>query len=573
MLCTTYRPPNSCNIYWELLQESVAIAKSGTIPYIVITGDLNADPETLAGQKLHQFLEANHLVAHVREPTRVTEMNSAILDQFISNIPCFIKKVVVESPVSTNDHCTIGLKLLFRTKKKSAYSRLIWDFKNTNWDSFRAALQEANLDSYLNSDNVDTCCEQLTNAILQVAKDIIPNKTVVIRPDDKPWFTENLRRLRRVKERNHSKAKKCNTPQNWELYRTSRNTYINELNSAKDEFEKTKYVTLAEEGQRNSKKWWHILKAVLGQTNDASFPPLHIDGEIVTEDKDKAAAFNKFFSSAAQLEDSHAVIEDYLQGTEATLDYITVTEQDVFDQLSSLDINKAYGPDGLSPRLFKEGRDLIAPVLCKLFNLSLNNGVVPKIWKRANVLPIFKKGEKERLNNYRPVSLLNCGAKVFEKVVFKYVFNHFKDNFLISTHQSGFLPGRSTITQLTELYHAFCKAVSEGKEIRVVFLDISKAFDRVWHSGLLHKLEKFGIKGKLLSWFTNYLKDRYQRVVINGQSSDWAKLKAGVPQGAVLGPLLFLVFINDIVYVIRHCKIRLFADNTCLFIEVQSNLY
>jgi hypothetical protein len=122
--------------------------------------------------------------------------------------------------------------------------------------------------------------------------------------------------------------------------------------------------------------------------------------------------------------------------------------------------------------------------------------------------------------------------------------------------------------QLTEMYHAFCKAISDGKEVRIVFLDISKAFDRVWHKGLIWKLHRIGIRGKLLSWIENYLKERYQRVIINGQQSDWTRIIAGVPQGSVLGPLLFLVFINDITSVINHCSIRLFADDTCLFITV-----
>ena len=141
-------------------------------------------------------------------------------------------------------------------------------------------------------------------------------------------------------------------------------------------------------------------------------------------------------------------------------------------------------------------------------------------------------------------------------------------NFLISIWQSGFLPGSSTITQFTEIYDQFCRAVNSGKEIRVVFLDISKAFDRVWHRGLLHKLKACGIRGKLLDWLKDYLTDRQQRVIINGEYSDWGNIEAGVPQGSVLGPLLFLIFINDITYVIKHCKIRLFADDMCLYIEV-----
>ena len=136
--------------------------------------------------------------------------------------------------------------------------------------------------------------------------------------------------------------------------------------------------------------------------------------------------------------------------------------------------------------------------------------------------------------------------------------------------QSGFQSGKSTTTQLLELYHQFCKAVDNGKEIRVVFLDIRKAFDKVWHKGLLHKLSLCGISGDLLSWFEDYLSGRRQRVIINGQCSDWAGIHAGVPQGSVLGPLLFLVYINDITSNIRHCNTRLFADDTCLFIEVEN---
>jgi len=143
-----------------------------------------------------------------------------------------------------------------------------------------------------------------------------------------------------------------------------------------------------------------------------------------------------------------------------------------------------------------------------------------------------------------------------------------KENFIISVYQSGFLPGMSTVTQLIEVYHSFCKAVDEGKEIRVVFLDISKAFDKVWHKGLVYKLRRCGIHGRLLAWFIDYLTDRMQRVVINGQCSNWGSIGAGVPQGSVLGPLLFLLYINDIVHVVNHCNIRLFADDTCLFIEV-----
>ena len=145
-----------------------------------------------------------------------------------------------------------------------------------------------------------------------------------------------------------------------------------------------------------------------------------------------------------------------------------------------------------------------------------------------------------------------------EKIVHKHVFNFFKDNNVTTTLQSGFVPGNSTTNQLLDIYNTFCKALDEGREVRAVFCDVSKAFDRVWHKGLLFKLNYVGINGTLLQWFTNYLKDRKQRVVLPEVSSDWRFIKAGVRQGSIIGPLLFLVFIKDIVEEINS-SIRLFC--------------
>ena len=285
----------------------------------------------------------------------------------------------------------------------------------------------------------------------------------------------------------------------------------------------------------------------------------------------KAEAFNETFLESSRLENDPPEPDFIEMDNVPVIEDITITEQDVDDIIKSLDTSKSYGHDMISPRMLKEARPSVVPILTKLFNKSLNLGQFPSIWKKANVIPIYKKEEDFITTNYRPISLLSIISKVFEKIVFKYLYNFFKTNFLITVWQSGFIPGSSTVTQLVELYDQFCKAVDQGKEIRIVFLDISKAFDRVWHRGLVHKLKKTGIRGKLLAWIIDYLKDRQQRVLINGSSSGWGLLDLGVPQGSVLGPLLFLIFIDDIVYVIRHCKIRLFADDTCLFIEVEDS--
>ena len=146
---------------------------------------------------------------------------------------------------------------------------------------------------------------------------------------------------------------------------------------------------------------------------------------------------------------------------------------------------------------------------------------MPSFYKEANVYPVPKKGDLSVVSNHLPISLLNAEAKVFERIVFKYLFNHLRDNNLLSSLQSGFIPGDSMVNQLTFLYNTFCQALDSGKEVRAVFCDISKAFDRVCHVGLLHKLRAAGVTGEILNWFKNYLSDRKQRVVLPGAVSDW----------------------------------------------------
>ena len=180
---------------------------------------------------------------------------------------------------------------------------------------------------------------------------------------------------------------------------------------------------------------------------------------------------------------------------------------------------------------------------------------------------LFKKGDSSKLNNYRPASLLSCTSKILERIIFKTVFNYLRDNNILTSHQSGFQPGDSTVNQLASLYHVFSHALDRKKDVRIVFCDISKAFDRVWHEGLLFKLERIWIGGNLLKVFKHYLWNRTQSVIVDGQSSEIEHIKAGVPQGAVLGPLIFLIYINDIIKDI-NANITLFADDTSLFIEV-----
>lgn len=215
--------------------------------------------------------------------------------------------------------------------------------------------------------------------------------------------------------------------------------------------------------------------------------------------------------------------------------------------MSSLDISKACGPDLINPRLLKcASNELCAPIT-KLFNKLLQESMFPNCWKDANVIPLYKKGDPSDVKNYRPISLCSILGKVFEKCILKYLNIFLSENNIITNLQSGFRTGDSTICQLIDISNDIVKALDSGKEVRVFFCDISKAFDRVWHTGLLVKLRAIGISGKLLLWFENYLSNRRNRVTITNGTSEWLNINAGVPQGSILGPILFLIYINDIV--------------------------
>ena len=284
-------------------------------------------------------------------------------------------------------------------------------------------------------------------------------------------------------------------------------------------------------------------------------------------DRQKAEMLNTYFSSQTKVSDTNKALPT-LQPVQYILESITITTQDVLDVLKHLNVSKSYGPDLICPRVLRECADYLAYPYSIVFNRSLVQGYFPTSWKDANLSPIHKKDEKSLPSNYRPISLLSSVGKTMERCVHKYLYNYITSHQMITPFQSGFVQGDSTIYQLLHTYHTFCEAIDSGKEVRAVFCDITKAFDRVWHKGFLHKLRCLGVSDQVLKWFTSYLSGRKQRVVINGKCSDWASVEAGVPQGSILGPLLFLVYINDIVKNIG-CSIRLFADGTSVYIIVE----
>ena len=214
-------------------------------------------------------------------------------------------------------------------------------------------------------------------------------------------------------------------------------------------------------------------------------------------------------------------------------------------------------------------KSLLKPLII-LFENSIKSSCYPDIWKKSNVIPAHKKNDKRLVNNYRPISLLPIFGKIFEKITFNRIYNFLLKEELLNPNQFGFRPSDSCINQLLAITHEIFEAFdcNPTLEVRSVFLDISKAFDKVWHEGLLYKLRSMGISGDLYKLLENYLSGRLQRVVLNGQTSSWRPVLAGVPQGSILGPLLCLIYINDLPNELKS-NAKLFADDTSLFTIVK----
>ena len=308
-----------------------------------------------------------------------------------------------------------------------------------------------------------------------------------------------------------------------------------------------------------------------GSDND-TIPPIEIETGTIYDNIDKAEAFNKYFNEQATVIGNDDPLP-HIDSREEIFVPFQLSTEEVTQAINNLDKNKAVGPDMVHNRLLISACPEIVEPLTNLFNKSLANGLFPEVWKKAHVIPIYKlKGDKSSCKNYRPISLLSCVGKLLEKCVQKHLVNFLKENSIITQSQSGFTSGDSTIYQLLSIYDDFVSALDRNIPTQAIFFDISKAFDRVWHRGLIHKLEAAGIKGTLLNWFKSYLKDRKQAVVIKGSKSNFLDVQAGVPQGSALGPTLFLLYINDLNNAIESI-IKLFADDTSMYLSLIDNYH
>lgn len=556
LLCVCYRPQWQGGEPIEFLLNNLdGILHHHTCKNILIVGDLN---QHLVARSFEDLLTIHGLNNHVDFPTHIS---GSSLDPVISDLPEGAVSCRSIGAVGSSDHYAIFSRINLKATREEALTRTIWSWNKGCWQSFRSVLENTAWDSILTGD-VNTQAFKLTETLKNLQERFIPHKSYKVKAGDQPWFGHTCRLAAEEKSRAWIRFKRNPSTENKLTHKAACKRMKQVQKWAIEQWRQSLSTKLTNRSI-GSKDWWSLVKQQQGLTTQDCIPPLYKpDGNVATSSQDKAELLASFFSQKMRIREPDRTPPQLPSMTNQRLNTLVIRADEVKYHLLKTEVNKAFGPDNVSPHILKKCADQLATPLATLFQNCLQQQKWPAIWKQARVVPVHKKKSQALPENYRPISLLSIIGKIYEKILVNRMTSFFDSNHLLSSKQFGFRSKRSASDLLLQLVTNWNKSLDAGKETYVVALDIAGAFDRVWHEGIISKLKSFGIDGDLLKMIQDYLRGRTLQVVVNGYTSSEHPISASVPQGSVIGPLLWNVYFNDILHLIPEA--HAYADDCTL---------
>ena len=570
-----YRPPNTnITAFTEHVINIIQTLKVDN-KQCYIMGDFNINLLNYGSHtETQDYIDAmfqQAFIPLISKPTRITATTATVIDNIYSNDLIganYQLHGIIYTDIS--DHLPIFLltKHTDSTKVEMTIATRLYNAQTTA--TFKESIDKICWDDVYACRDPQECYSVFINEILVAYNNSFPLANTTIRKrKHKPWITMGLRHSIRTKNKLYMYYLKKPTVFNETNYKR----YRNKINCLITVAEREYYRHELQQHKGNLKKTWIVLKSIIGRKEAfLSNDKLLIDGKLTKNKKCIADTFNEYFTSIGpELADKIPVMserpDDYLQGVYKNSMYLSPTTPDEIKGIIKNFKNSSPGWDGIKPIIVKQAFSNLLDPLSYIVNLSFDQGYVPDQLKIADIVPVFKNGDTSLINNYRPISVLPVFSKVFERLMYNRLMNYIMKHNILSNSQFGFRKGYSTDMAISLLIDKISKAIDTKEHVIGLFLDLAKAFDTVNHNILLRKLTHYGIRGNILQWIRNFLSNRQQRVKFYGTKSSLKNITCGVPQGSILGPLLFLIYINDLSTLSDTTFTIMFADDTSIFIQ------
>ena len=571
VIVTVYRPPQGSYLSCcEKINEAFDRADLKDNTDIFLLGDFNInynDKTSPAYKELDFTTKSLGLRQLISSPTRTMHregiLTETTIDLLFTNSDQISDRGCLDLNIS--DHLgiwTTRRKLPVKANKINFKGR---SYRRYDKQVFQESVKNANWEEFYNNNNPNLLWEFMYNIILSKIEGMCPLQEFRVDEFKEVWMTNEAIEAIRDKDRALSKARRTGKEEDWIVAKRLRNRVGRDVENLRANYLKNQQEANGADPKRFWKNVASILPGKKGKQGN-----IWLKSKAKGEDlnlEEAADYINTFFTNIGpDLAKKHnAVWKYYGDVVPESVEVITTNVEEVTKLCKEIEIMKSSGMDKISSRICKDAFLVLEHQLTHLFNCSLNTAIFPDKWKVAKVIPLFKGGDREEVSNYRPVSLLPIPGKILEKIVHKRITAHWEENEFLSSEQGGFRKGHSTISTIADLTDDLFKQINQGNSTLAAFIDLRKAFDTVNLKILKMKLERSGVRNNVLRWCDNYLSNRYQCTYANGVTSNFLPVSCGVPQGSVLGPLFFLVFVNDIQGALDDCGTKLYADDTVLY--------